>query len=84
LGAPKTKTQAHASANAYLALQQDARIFRDIDLQRIEAEEARQILSKLAARLQELNATAEIPSRGAWRKAKKNVEKGGQDYEADK
>lgn len=84
LGAPKTKTLAHASANAYLALQQDARVFMKIDLDILPIDEAREQLAKLVARQQELNATAEIPSKRAWRKAKKNVKSGSQKYEADK
>lgn len=83
LGAPKTKTQAHASANAYLALQQDARTFVNVDLPRLQPDEAREQLGKLIARHQELNATSEIPSQRAWRKAKKEVEGGNQKYEAD-
>jgi len=84
LGAPKTKTLAHASANAYLALQQDCRVFIDIDAHRLPEQEARDELSSLVARLQELNATAEIPSKRAWARAKENVEKGSQEYEVDK
>jgi hypothetical protein len=83
LGAPKSKDRAHASANALLALQQDARIFLSIDLPHLEEDEAREQLQTLVARLQELNATAEIPSARAWSKARKNVEQGGQEYRAD-
>lgn len=83
LGAPKTKTQAHASANAYLALQQDARNFINIDLPKMNVDEARDQLGKLIARQQELNATTEIPSGRAWRKAKSEVEGGNQKYEVD-
>lgn len=83
LGAPKTKTQAHASANAYLALQQDARVFIKIDLDKLQLDEAREHLSRLVARQQELSATSEIPSRCSWKKGKKNVDEGGQDYGVD-
>jgi hypothetical protein len=83
LGAPKTKTQAHASANAYLALQQDARIFIDIDLPDMDIDEAREQLSKLVARHQELNATSEIPSKRSWKRGKRNVVNGEQQYRAD-
>jgi len=83
LGAPKSKTQAHASGNAFLALQQDARIFINIDLDRLSADEARDRLSELVARHQELKNTSEIPSGRAWKKGKKNVEKGGQTYDID-
>ncbi len=84
LGAPKTKTLAHASGNAYLALQQDCRTFIEVDLDYLPIQEARDTLSKLVARHQELNVTAEIPSKRARKKAKKNIEAGGQTYEADK
>jgi len=83
LGAPKTKTQAHASGNAYLALQQDARVFINIDLARLDVDDARQQLAELVSRHQELNATSEIPSGRAWKKAKSNVDGGGQEYEVD-
>lgn len=83
LGAPKTKTLAHASANAYLALQQDCRNFIEVDLDFVPIDEARETLARLVARHQELNATAEIPSKRAREKAKKNIEEGGQLYEVD-
>jgi hypothetical protein len=83
LGAPKAKDRAHSSANAFLALQQDARIFLKVDLDNLEADDAREQLRTLVARQQELNATAEIPSARAWKKAQKNVADGRQSYEAD-
>lgn len=83
LGAPKTKTLAHASGNAYLALQQDCRNFIEVDLNYMAVDEARGVLASLVARHQELNATAEIPSRRARKKATKNIEEGGQAYEVD-
>jgi hypothetical protein len=83
LGAPTAKDRAHASANALLAVQQDARIFINVDLAVLEDSEAREQLQTLVARLQELNATAEIPSGRAWRRAKAAVSAGSQDYKAD-
>jgi hypothetical protein len=83
LGAPKAKDRAYSSANALLALQQDARIYVQVDLEELDDEEAREQLRTLVARQQELNATAEIPSNRAWRRAKQNIEKGGQTYEVD-
>lgn len=76
--------QAHSSANAYLALQQDARIFIDIDLDILPTDEAREVLSKLVARQQEINGTALIPSPKAYKQAKVNIKSGGQNYKADK
>lgn len=84
LGAPKAKDRAHASANALLALQQDTRIFLNVDLDELTEDEAREQLRTLVARQQELNATAEIPSGRVWKKAKKNVADGQQKYEVDK
>lgn len=83
LSAPKAKDRAHSSANALLALQQDARIFISVDLDELPDDEAREQLRTLVARQQELNATAEIPSGRAWKRAKRNVEGGRQTYEAD-
>jgi hypothetical protein len=84
LGAPKAKDRAHASANALLALQQDARIFMNIEMPLLSDEDAREQLRSLVTRQQELNATAEIPSRRAWRKSQKNIKDGRQNYEVDK
>ena len=83
LGAPKAKDRAHSSANAFLALQQDARIFLQVDLDDLQDDEAREQLRTLVARQQELNATAEIPSSRSWKRAKRNVEGGTQTYEVD-
>lgn len=83
LGAPKTKDRAAASASAYLALQQDARILLRIDLDDMTVEDVRQDLSSLVARLQELNASSEVPSGRAWTRAKKIIDEGGQTYAAD-
>ena len=84
LGASKSKTLAHAAGNAYLALQQDARVFIEIDINRISDDAARDTLSKLIARHQELNAASEIPSKGSWKKSKKNISAGSQKYETDR
>lgn len=83
LGAPKTKARAHASANAYLALQQDTRVFIDIDINRMSEEQAREELSNLIGRHQELNVNSEIPSKRAWKKSRKNIDAGAQKYEVD-
>jgi hypothetical protein len=70
-------------ANAYLALQQDARIFCEIDLFTLDYEQARQALSELVARLQEVHKSAPLPSKRAYRRAKRNIERGGQRYDVD-
>lgn len=83
LDASRTRSHAQASGNAYLALQQDCRVFIEIDLENKTIDEAREVLNELVIRQQELNATADLPSRRARRKGKKNIEDGSQDYEAD-
>lgn len=75
--------QANAAANSYLALQTDFRIFREIDLPEASFDDARQSLSELVARQQEVNAAAPIPSRLAYDKARKNIEAGGQSHRVD-
>jgi len=81
LGAPQTKEKASVAANAYRALQQDARIFLTIDLTRLDDTAAREGLQKLVDRLQQLNREAVIPSSWAWRIAKRQIEAGSQTYE---
>lgn len=84
VGAPRSKERASISANAYRALQQDVRIFLDIDLETMDPDEARNRLQELVDRQQALNSQAEIPSKGAWSRAKRQIEGGSQSYEADK
>src|SRR6266511_1073612 len=57
--------QAQTAANAYLALQQDARVFYEIDVHTMGYEEARAALGELIARQQEVNKSAPIPSKRA-------------------
>ena len=49
-GAPKAKDRAHSAANALLAVQQDARIFINVDLPSLDEGEARDQLQTLVAR----------------------------------
>lgn len=75
--------QAHASANAYLALQQDARIFIEVDSKRSSVDDLRDELARLVARQQEINNTAHIPSPRSRKKAEDNINDGRQHYEVD-
>lgn len=79
----KKVDQAHSSANAYLALQQDARIFIEVDSKSGNAKTLREGLSELVARQQEINSTAQIPSPKARNRAEKNINDGRQRYEVD-
>lgn len=75
--------QAHSSANAYLSLQQDARIFIEVDSKEGSVKTLREGLSELVARQQEINGTAHIPSPKARERAEKNIKDGRQSYEVD-
>ncbi len=83
LNLSRHKDEALVAANAYLAVQQDARVFCEIDLHKLDYEEARQALSELIARLQEVHKSAPLVSKRAYKKAKKNIEGGGQTYKID-
>ncbi len=84
LGAARIKEKASVSANAYRNLQQDARIFLNIDLALMSQDDARERLQVLVESQQQLNRDADIPSQGAWAKAQENIDKGAQDYKADR
>lgn len=75
--------QAHSSANAYLALQQDTRIFIEVDSKEGSVKMLREGLSELVARQQEINGSAQIPSPKARERAEKNIKNGRQNYEVD-
>jgi len=83
LAARQTTEKAGVAANALRALQQDVRMFINIDLTTLEIEKARSTLQGLVERQQQLSREAVIPSRRAWNKAKKQVEGGSQFYETD-
>src|SRR5581483_2693207 len=76
--------QAHSSGNAYLSLQQDTRIFLEIDLPQKNEDEVREELAKLVARQQEINSAALLPSEKARKLAQKNIKAGSQAYKIDK
>lgn len=84
IGARQTTEKATVAANLYRALQQDVRIFIQVDLASLTTEEAREALHKLVERLQQLNRESVIPSTRTWQRAKKHIEAGAQIYEADK
>ncbi|WP_082976213.1 SLATT domain-containing protein [Nocardia sp. 852002-20019_SCH5090214] len=75
--------QAHGAANAYLEVQTAARQLREIDLPVLPFDEARTQLAELTARRDEINKTADIPSRFAYRRAGRNISGGGQTYAID-
>jgi len=84
LNASERARQSHASANAYLALLGAARRLRTVGLNGRPFEEARAELDDLARRHDETNQAAPIPSRWAFWRGRKNVERGGTTYAVDK
>jgi len=83
LNAAQRSEQSQSAANAYLALQGDARVLRTVDLPGLDDVEARQRLSELIERRNQINATAPVPAYLAYRLGKRNIDKGRQQYEAD-
>jgi hypothetical protein len=75
--------QAAAAANAYLEIQGAARQMREMDLSYMPIEEARAAIAELTARRDEQNKTAEPPGSRLYKKARKNIEGGGQTYAVD-
>lgn len=76
-------TQASSAGNAYLEIQTAARRSREVDLPWADLDIARQDLGELSARMDEQNKTADPISGRAYRRARKNIEGGGQAYRAD-
>jgi hypothetical protein len=84
LNANARTNAAAAAGNAYLSIQNDARQARRVDLSYEDVEEMRNRLAELTARRDEQNKTAEVPSRGAYRRAQANIAEGGQTFEVDR
>ncbi len=84
LNAAQRAEQSRVAANAYLALQGDARVLRSIDLAGLEDADARARLSELVERRNTANDTAPVPSILAYRFGRRNIDKGRQQYEVDK
>jgi hypothetical protein len=83
VNADRRHSQAAAAANAYLEIQTAARQLLAVDLPRLDYDTARARLAELTARRDEINKTADMPSRRAYRRAKANIERGGQQYGVD-
>jgi len=75
--------QSAAAANAYLEIQTACRQMRELDLPHMHVVEARAMLGELTSRRDEQNKIAEPPNRWIYRKARKNIESGGQAYTVD-
>lgn len=84
VNASRRQTQSQSSGNAFLQLQTAARQFATIDIKKLSYEDARDELKNLTTSRDELNKTADVPGKRAYRKAQKNIgSDGGQDYAVD-
>ena len=78
-------SQHRAVGNQYLALRNDARIFREIDLvEPIDDSEKSERLRRMAQRRTDLNASAPTTGDWAFQKARRGIEEGQAIYLADK
>jgi hypothetical protein len=84
LNLSRHKDEALVAGNAYLSVQQDARQYCEVDLHKFQYDEARQMLSELTSRLQEVHKSSPLVSKRAYKKAKKNIEGSGQSYDVHK
>ena len=84
LNAAQRAEQSRASANAYLALQGDARVIRTIDVPTLTHEEARHRLAELIERRNAINETAPVSAFLSYLLGRRNIQKGRQIYEVDR
>jgi hypothetical protein len=84
INAARRTAQSHVAANAYLSLEADARVAREVDLPQQDFEQARAALGELLARRDEINKSADIPSFYAYWRGRRNIEKGRLTPEVDK
>ena len=84
LNAAQRAEQSRVAANAYLALQGDARVLRTIDLMSLDGADARSQLNELIERRNTINNSAPVASLLAYLLGRRNIGKERQKYEADK
>lgn len=78
VNASQRATKASAAANAYLEIQTSAKRAQTVDVLWVDLDDARQLLQGLAERMDEQNKAAEPISPRAYRRARKNIDSGGQ------
>lgn len=83
LGAGRLAADSTVAGNQYRNLQQDARVFLNIELPVLSETDARDRLMQLVARQQDLNASSPVPSSLAFSLGKRSIERGGQKYVVD-
>lgn len=80
LDAAQRSEQSRIAANAFLALQGDARVLRTIDALVLDEGTARARLAELAERRNAISAAAPVPAYLAYRLGRHNIAKGRQSY----
>lgn len=74
-----------AVAGQYLALRNQARIYREIDLPDVDnTEEEKDVLKQLAKKRDDLNQSSPSISRSDYELAKKDIDEGRSQYQVDK
>jgi len=82
---PSERASVHQEAgNKYNALQNDSRIFYDIEVNNMSEQEASESLKKLNDRRNKLNLESPQIPKWAFRKARKGIEEGEASYKIDK
>jgi len=83
LGAGRIASDSTTAGNQYRNLQQDVRVFQNVEMLSLTEAEALDRLKQLIARQQDLNESSPIPTALAFWICKQNIERGGQQYEVD-
>jgi hypothetical protein len=79
----KRAERAQTSANEYLSIQAAVRKFQALDVPTRDFSDLRQLLDDYSARIDAINMTSDPIPRFAYKKASKNISKGGQNYAVD-
>ncbi|MGX5736056.1 SLATT domain-containing protein [Bosea thiooxidans] len=82
---PGEKTAEHkSSGDQYLALRNDSRVFREIELETVDDDGAKEAMKGLTTRRNELNQASSQFSRGDFEKARRSIEAGESTHKVDK
>lgn len=84
LGSIDKATQHKSSADEYLKLRDQTRLFREIRLDRMDIEESQEKILQLAEKKYELNRISPSIPYCSFKKAKKGIDAGQTNYLADK
>jgi len=83
LGAERRATRAKTCANTFHDIQDDARRLLNIYLAAMDQDEAKAALTALTDRYSETRQTADAPAKRFYKRAKRNLTEGGQQFAID-